>query len=218
MSEHWLVGGQASPELAAHLAWDLLELSPPQVRVLAVQQLAVVLPYSRQPQREVYLERCAADGVPVVRRPSGGGAVLLAPGVVTLSALAPLTGSRSVEKLFARFCGWLTDGLAACGVAGLSMQGVSDLCLGDRKVVGTALRLLRDRVLFQASVLVDASLELIERYLPYPSRAPAYRAGRSHSQFLTTLAAAGYAVSCGQVAEALAARFVRALASEGGSS
>lgn len=218
MGERWLVCGQASSELAAHLAWDLLELPPPQVRALVVQQLAVVLPYSRQPQREVHLDRCAADGVPVVRRPSGGGAVLLAPGMVTLSALAPLTGNRSVERLFARFCGWLADGLAACGVEGLGMQGVSDLCLGDRKVVGTALRLLQNRVLFQASVLVDASLELIERYLPYPSRAPAYRGGRSHSQFLTTLVAAGYALSCGQVAEAVAARFARALASGGGSS
>lgn len=218
MSDHWLVCGQASPELAAHLAWDLLDLPPPQVRALPVQLLAVVLPYSRQPQREVYLDRCVAEGVPVVRRPSGGGAVLLAPGVVTLSALAPLTGGRSVEKLFARFCFLLADGLAAGGVSGLTRRGVSDLCLGDRKVIGTALRLLQERVLFQASVLVDANLELIERYLPYPSRAPAYRGGRSHSQFLTTLRAAGHAWSCGQVAEALAACFARALASEGGSS
>jgi len=212
----WLVTGLAAPELELHLAWDLLPLPPPQLRVLPVRTTAVVLPYSRDPEREVYLNRCQEEGVPVVRRPSGGGAVVLAPGVVTLSALAPLEHTRSAERLFARFCGWLAEALASCGVQGLVLRGVSDLCLGERKVAGTALRLTRASALFQASVLVECDSTLFERYLPYPSRAPDYRKGRSHKEFVTTLREAGYTVSCEEVAAALAASFRRVLAASQG--
>lgn len=192
LGQNWLIAGEPTAEAAFHTAWDLLSLPPPQLKVATVGEVMVVLPRSREPEREVYLERCRADKVSVVLRPSGGGAVVLAPGMVTLSALASLSGDRNVDRLFARFCGWLADGLRLCGVQGLRQMGVSDLCIGNRKLAGTSLRLLRSAVLFQASILVDCSLAVISRYLPYPSRAPDYRQGRDHRHFLTTLKQEGY--------------------------
>ncbi|MGQ9494990.1 MAG: lipoate--protein ligase family protein [Thermoanaerobaculaceae bacterium] len=211
--QDWVVLGAPSAQAALHTAWDLLALSPPQLRVAPVAEVVVVLPRSRDPGREVYLERCQADGVRVVLRPSGGGAVVLAPGMVTVSALVPLSGDRSVDRLFARFCGWLAEGLRRCGVKGLSQMGVSDLCIGRRKLAGSSLRLLRSAVLFQASILVDCSLELIARYLPYPSRAPDYRQGRDHRTFLTTLRQEGYPLEPSDVVRSLYAVFSRALCS-----
>ena len=111
------------------------------------------------------------------------------------------------EPLFRRLGGALTVALAGCGVHGLVTRGVSDLCLGDRKVVGSSLRLWRDRALFQASVLVAADVSLFERYLRMPSLAPAYRAGRRHAEFVTTLAAAGHAVTTTAVGHALREAF-----------
>lgn len=213
MHEGYVILGTTSPEIAAHAAWDLLSQTPPQVRALPVTELAVVLPRSRDPQREVFLDRCARDHVPVVVRPSGGGAVVLAPGMVTVSVLAPLTGPRHTGQLFARYCRWVAEALGELGVPRLTLRGVSDLCLGDRKVVGSSLRLLLHSVLFQASVLVDPDLELLDRYLPYPSRAPEYRRGRPHSEFVTTLAQEGFAVATEAVATALTRVFRRALAS-----
>jgi len=211
----YLVTGVTDPELPLHLGWDLLHASPPQVRALPVRCTAVVLPYSRDPEREVYLERCQEDGVPVVRRPSGGGAVVLAPGIVTLSALLPLDRTRSAERLFARCCAFVVEALASCGVQGLGVAGVSDVCLGERKVAGTSLRLAKDSALFQASVLVDCDTDLFERYLPYPSRAPDYRRGRPHREFVTTLRQAGYRLGCERLAAALEASFRGGLASGG---
>ncbi|MGC8917458.1 MAG: lipoate--protein ligase family protein [Thermoanaerobaculum sp.] len=214
MEEGWVVSGTPGPDVARHVAWDLLSLPPPQLRVLPVSSVAVVLPRSRDPGREVFLDRCARDGVPVVRRPSGGGAVVLAPGVVTLSALAPLQGPRHVPALFARFCGLVVQGLEDLGVPPLRLQGVSDLCLGDRKVVGSSLRLLAHAVLFQASVLVSVNVALLERYLPLPSRAPDYRKGRPHREFVTTLEAAGFSLTPAEVEAGLRARFLQTLASD----
>lgn len=214
--QNWVVAGEPSAQAALHTAWDLLSLPPPQLRVLPVAEVLVVLPRSRAPVREVYLDRCRADGVSVVLRPSGGGAVVLAPGMVTLSALAPLWADRSVDRLFAHFCGWLSEGLRHCGVQGLSQMGVSDLCIGRRKVAGSSLRLLRSAVLFQASILVDCSLELIARYLPYPSRAPEYRHGRDHQDFLTTLRQQGYLLETEALVSSLYAAFSQALEALGG--
>jgi lipoate-protein ligase A len=174
------------------------------VRVEAAREVVVVVSRSRAPEREIFLERCAAAGVPVVVRPSGGGAVVLAPGVVAASALfAADPAARFPEPYFRRCCGAVAAALAALGVAGVEMRGISDLCLGDRKVAGSSLRLAAGRVLFQVSVLVDPDLGVLDRYLRHPSREPAYRAGRSHREFVTSLRRAGCTVTVPDVVAAL---------------
>jgi lipoate-protein ligase A len=186
---------------------DLAGVRPPFVRAEAAREVVVVVSRSRSPEREIFVERCAADHVPVVVRPSGGGAVVLAPGVVAASAvLAADPGARFPEPYFRRCCGAVAEALAALGVAGVEMRGISDLCLGDRKVAGSSLRLAGGRVLFQVSVLVDPDLGLLDRYLRHPSREPAYRAGRGHREFVTSLRLAGSAASTGAVVAALEER------------
>ena len=193
-----------SPHALALAGVDLVSAPAPVVRVEEAREVVVVLSRSRDPEREVFVDRCHADGVAVVVRPSGGGAVVLAPGVVAASAVAPACPrARFPELYFRRFCGTVADALASCGVEGLEVRGVSDLALGERKVAGSSLRLWQGRVLFQVCVLVEADVSLLERYLRSPSREPAYRQGRSHRDFVITLRAAGFPVACAQVVEAL---------------
>ncbi|HVN75787.1 MAG TPA: hypothetical protein VMT19_05675 [Thermoanaerobaculaceae bacterium] len=189
---------------------DLPGASPPVVRAEEAREVVVVLSRSRDPRREVYLDRCTADRVPVVVRPSGGGAVVLSPGTVAASiVVAPRGGERFPEPHFRRFCSATADALAACGVGGIATRGVSDLCLGERKIAGSSLRLWGERVLFQVSVLVCPDLSLLERYLRHPSREPAYRAGRPHREFVTSLRAAGFSVAPADVAAAIENRLER---------
>jgi lipoate-protein ligase A len=199
-----------SPHALALAGVALAEGAPPFVAALAAEEVVVVVSRSRNPAREVRLDACRRDGVPVVQRPSGGGAVVLAPGVAVASALHAAAPDRLLpDRYFAHFCAAMEAALAACGVAGAARRGTSDLALGDRKVAGTSLRLWRGRVLFQASVLVDPDLSLLDRYLGEPSLAPAYRAGRRHGDFVTSLAAAGHRVTAAAVAAAMAAALLR---------
>lgn len=175
---------------------DLVAAHPPVLRVLEAREVVVVLPRSRDPEREIHLGRCREDGIPVVVRPSGGGAVVLAPGVVTASLLVvEPAGGALPERHFRRFCGGVAKALVGAGVRALTVRGVSDLAVGDRKIAGSALRLWGGRVLFQISLLVDIDVELFERYLAMPSREPDYRAGRRHREFVTTLRSSGAAIS-----------------------
>jgi lipoate-protein ligase A len=183
---------------------DLVSLSPPVVRAEEAREVVVVLSRSRDPEREVFAERCRSDGVPLIVRPSGGGAVVLAPGVVAASLLAAADPSlRFPEPYFRRFCGVVADALATCGVRGVEIRGTSDLALGERKVAGSSLRLWQGRVLFQVSVLVNVEVALLERYLRPPSREPAYRRGRAHRDFVLTLREVKPSLTCADVAEAL---------------
>ena len=171
---------------------DLEWADPPVLRVEAADEVVIVVSRSRDAAREVFLERCAAGHVPVVRRPSGGGAVVLGPGVIAASVVAARADRSAFPDVwFRHFGGALAESLAGLGVAGVRMRGVSDLCLGDRKIAGSSLRLAGGRVLYQVSVLVALDLALLDRYLPVPSRQPSYRRGRPHREFVTTLRAAG---------------------------
>jgi len=63
-----------------------------------------------------------------------------------------------------------------------------DYCFSSRKFGGNAPTITRDRWLHHTSFLwqLDA-LEHIETYLQNPAKQPEYRAGRSHTEFLTSL-------------------------------
>ena len=199
----WLIR-EPSVHAQALAGLDLFANAVPALQVLPARECVVVVSRSRQPEREVHLDRCAADGVPVVIRPSGGGAVVLAPGAVAASMVAvPLGASSLPEREFRRFCGRVAQALEACGVPDVVMRGVSDLCLGDRKIAGTSLRLWRGLVLFQVSLLLDMDLHLLQRYLPMPSRQPDYRQDRGHLAFVTSLREAGSPVREEEVVRAL---------------
>jgi len=185
---------------------DLVAAEPPVVRTEIARELVVVVSRGRDAAREIFLDRCRKDAVPVLVRPTGGGAVVLGPGVVVGSALQVATGGcQFAEPYFGVFCGAVVEVLAECGVAGAARRGTSDVCVGDRKVAGCSLRLWRGRVLFQVSLLVDLDLGLLGRYLRAPTREPAYRRQRPHREFVTTMRSAGSHASCEEVATALQA-------------
>jgi hypothetical protein len=130
-----------------------------------------------------------------VQRRGGGGAVVLLPGMVVVTIAGPTGESRDAGKLFCRVNKHLAALIEGLGVPALAHRGVSDLCLGERKILGCSLAFSRGFALYQGCLLVDCELGAIERCLRHPSREPAYRAGRSHGDFLTTLRRAGSKLS-----------------------
>jgi lipoate---protein ligase len=146
-----------------------------QVRVLIATDRAVVLG-SAQADSDVDRSRAAALGMQVVRRRSGGGAVLVGPGeVVWVDVLVPAGDALWVPDV-GRACWWLgdvwIDALATVGLAGgrawhgpmvrsawsdrvcFAGLGAGEVTLDDRKMVGISQRRTRAGALFQCAVLI----------------------------------------------------------------
>ena len=66
-------------------------------------------------------------------------------------------------------------------------RGLSDIAVEDRKIVGTSIYRRKQYLLYQASILVDLNLELMEKVLQPPPRQPDYRRDRDHRGFVTCL-------------------------------
>jgi lipoate-protein ligase A len=146
------------------------------VRVLHALDRAVVLG-STQPAEDVDAARAAGAGVSVVRRDSGGGAVLVGPGLVVWVDVAIPASDPLWEADVGRAFWWLgatwVAALAGAGFAGggqvwhggmrptrwsakvcFAGLGSGEVTAGAAKVVGMAQRRTRAGTLFQCAVPV----------------------------------------------------------------
>jgi len=151
----------------------------------------VVLGSSSRIAAEVDAGACAAEGVRLVRRPSGGLTVVLGPGCLMWSVITPYPeGSPGLEAIHAAMLEPLAAALRSAG-RDVHRRGTSDLAVVDaaveRKVSGNALRVKRHGVLYHGTLLDAFDLELVGRVLRHPPQEPAYRAGRSHAGFIANL-------------------------------
>ena len=151
----------------------------------------VVLGYGNRVAAEVNLDACTSAGVPILRRSSGGGTVMLGPGCLAYALILPVAHAPELESItgtnrhvmnrlaaaFTRLLGHPVD-----------VRGHTDLVLDGRKFSGNAQRRRRRALLFHGTFLLDHDLSRIEQCLRLPERRPEYRADRTHRDFLTNLA------------------------------
>jgi lipoate-protein ligase A len=159
----------------------------PRLRVERFPTTAIVLGHGGRPERELHVDRCLADDLPVFRRRGGGCAVVLDPGNLIVSLTLPLPGLAGIRNAYDRITDWLIAGLTRAGVSGAYREGASDLALADRKIGGACIYRQRGLLHYTTTLLVDPDVELVERYLPHPPREPEYRRGRSHRAFMGEL-------------------------------
>ena len=149
----------------------------------------VVLGRSSKIGAEVDVDTCREFKIPVLRRISGGAAVLAGPGCLMYALVLSC-------RLRPRLCtpdgahrlvlGTLAGALRSLA-PGVCCRGTSDLAVDELKLSGNSLRMKRDHLLYHGTLLYDFPLELIHRCLKMPPRQPGYRNDRSHGEFLTNL-------------------------------
>jgi lipoate---protein ligase len=150
----------------------------------------VVVGYANRVETEVNVDFCRQNGIPILRRCTGGGTVLQGPGclnyslLVHFAATGPLSTITSANAhILDRHCEALSDLLHAQ----VDREGQTDLAIGGVKFSGNAQRRRKNSLLFHGSFLLNFDLELIAKTLPFPSRQPDYRRQRSHTEFLRNL-------------------------------
>lgn len=176
----------AADGVAENLALDeaLLAEGVETLRFWECTDPVVVLGRSGRLPDQVHVDACEADRVPVVRRSSGGGAVVLAAGCLNYSLVFRLDQRpewRDVRLSVRQILGVLARELAA------DFREPSDLAVQDRKISGCAQRRTAHTLLHHGTLLYAFDSRLAERYLREPERQPSYRRGRSHTAFLGNL-------------------------------
>jgi lipoate---protein ligase len=148
---------------------------------------AVVLGAGGQRHAEVDVARCRQDGVPIVRRASGGGTVLLGPGCLLYSVVLRMSDRPELADLRASYR-TIGDRLTtAFAEVGAEVDGQSDLVIGGRKFSGNAQQRKRSHLLHHGTILHAFDLARIGDYVKHPPKMPEYRRDRSHAEFVTNV-------------------------------
>ena len=152
-------------------------------------RFAVVLGASRRLAGDVRVDACQEDEVPIVRRSSGGGTVVIGPGALNVTVILPNSAAPglSAVDLAHRYVLDRIAGALRASERAVAVEGSGDLTVSGRKFGGSAQRRLRSWFLVHCTILHAFPLERIGRYLAVPARQPAYRAGRTHEDFLMNL-------------------------------
>ena len=168
------------------------------LRLWESPQPVVVVGRSSRVEKEVSEAACREQGIAILRRSSGGAAIVAGHGCLMYSLvlsykLRPELKDirRAHTEILNRFSRSLQQSLAGIGV--VAQAGTSDLVFlttetpALRKFSGNSLRAKRSHLLYHGTLLYNFDLRLIETCLQLPPRQPDYRDQRAHGDFVMNL-------------------------------
>ncbi|TPX72179.1 hypothetical protein SpCBS45565_g00407 [Spizellomyces sp. 'palustris'] len=160
-------------------------------------------PFNQNPWKECHLKLMQNDGVPLVRRRSGGGAVYHDIGNSNYTIFMPRDefDRRTNAQLVCR-------GLHQLDIPAL-VNDRHDLVIGDKKVSGSAYKLVNSRAYHHGTMLIDADLTALGRYLRPPPKNLVGKGVESVRSNVTRLREHSFTVDHLSFCEAVAGEFYR---------
>lgn len=153
--------------------------------------VCVVVGRGQKIAREVRVAECARDGVPVLRRASGGGTVFHDPGNLNVTLVLPGPADRPTEML-----GRLMTGVVE-RLGLLPRLGDRGVFVGEAKLCGFAVFRTKEGLLAHSTLLVDTDAARVGAYLTGPSPDP--KPLDSHRSKVASLADHGVRLPHGEV-------------------
>ena len=146
---------------------------------------AIVMGISGNPEELLDVERVQRDRIPVIKRFSGGGTVVVDENTLFFTFIMAKE-ELDVPAFPEPILRWSADLYTqAWQIPGFQLRE-NDYCIGDKKCGGNAQYIKKDRWLHHTSFLWDYS-EKNMNYLRLPAKRPKYRHNRNHADFLTRL-------------------------------
>lgn len=150
---------------------------------------SIVMGISGKPELLLNLSKVREDRIPVIRRFSGGGTVIVDENTLFISFII---AKKDVQ--FPPFPEYILNWSAALyhdawHIPGFQLRE-NDYVIGDRKCGGNAQYIRKNRWIHHTSFLWDYLVENMH-YLLLPQKRPAYRGDRPHDAFLSRLSSNG---------------------------
>ncbi len=186
--------------------------APPTLR-LWQNANAVIIGYFQEAAREADLEACRSLGTAVVRRVSGGGAVYHDGGNLNYAVFIPLDDPRvpgDVMESYHLYCSGLIRALAALGLQG-EFVPINDICVGGRKVSGTAQARRYGAVLHHGTLLLHLDIPTMGKVLRVTREHLEKKGVTSVTERVATLEQLGRPASLAEAKAALTQGFAEAL-------
>ena len=155
----------------------------------------IVLGQSNTPEKSLVLENVGSDRIPVTKRPTGGEAVILTPRMAVITVAREFREMVRSKEFFMEVNAMILDILSDLGVKNYGTRGISDITIGNRKILGSSMHRRENRLVYHAVLNIGEDPSIFERYLRHPSREPDYRLNRSHGEFVTSLQNEGYNIN-----------------------
>lgn len=165
------------------------------------EDTVIVLGQSNTPERSLITENVEADNIPVTKRPTGGEAVVLTPRMVVITVAREFMEMASSKDFFKVINGMMLDVLSDLGVKNYGTKGISDITIGNRKILGSSMHRRGNRLVYHGVLNISEDPGIFERYLIHPGREPDYRLNRRHGEFVTSLKNEGYNIEYKDIAD-----------------
>ncbi len=138
----------------------------PTIRFYMWNPSAVSIGYFQSVMDEVDVEFCNKNGISVVRRRTGGGAVYHdSHGEITYSVIAPQDMfPESILQSYKMICSWIVDGLESIGINS-SFKPINDIIINEKKISGSAQTRKEGVLLQHGTVLYSLNLDTMFRCL-----------------------------------------------------
>jgi lipoate-protein ligase A len=145
--------------------------STPTLRLYTYKSHCALVGRFQNVENEVCLPYCDANRIPVNRRPTGGGAIIMGADQLGVALTIPGRGDSSyshARELMSTFSEGLVSGLNRLGVQA-RFRRKNDIEVNGKKLVGLGIyRAPTGGLLFHASLLVDLDIALMLRVLNTP--------------------------------------------------
>ena len=136
-------------------------------RISIPTEPAVVLGKGSKPSKELLINHCLEDALPIYQRDGGGCAVVIDPGNIVISVVLPTNGISDNNKYFNRLSTWMIGNLERIGISDIYQDGISDLVLDNKKIGGSSIYRSKDFLYYSTTILVEPRIDLMERYLKH---------------------------------------------------
>lgn len=147
----------------------------------------IVMGISGKPEELIEVELVLQDQVPVIRRFTGGGTVIVDAGTIFVTFIcnkSAIDGLQPYPRPIMSWTGKLYEKVfQTCG--GFHLRE-NDYAFGAQKFAGNAQSITKNRWIHHTSFLWDYNVKSME-YLKMPNRTPVYRLARNHVEFLCRL-------------------------------
>lgn len=166
------------------------------LRFWEAKEYFVVVGRAGKIPEECFVKQCQNDGVRIIRRISGGGAVLQGPGCLNYSLILSYDRDerfRNIRVSYEIILKTVKDSLSVIPARAeihpdnIKFHPISDLAFNGKKFSGNAQARKKKFFLHHGTILYDFDIDKISKYLKHPSKEPEYRQKRTHKDFLTNI-------------------------------